>query len=190
MASQHDENIDFDSSFEVVEDEQFEKVESVDDTKSESFQFVSISGQKTKAIDIETYEDSIPILTSIVGKWKPISCENLEDYFKMHNMTELSELAWQHGEVCYEMKGGMLHVHTQLLNKPLSASVFKLQNPVENGISSVICYVEKNILKTVCTNPSDGKETWRVERFVKNGRLVIKNTYGEFKCERIYQRVN
>ncbi|UMM18889.1 hypothetical protein L5515_014750 [Caenorhabditis briggsae] len=181
VVSAFDENIDYDSSFEVVEDEQL---------KSESFQFVITKGGETNTINIESAEDSAPILTSIIGKWKPISSDNLEDYFKRNNMTELNELAWQHGIVCYELKGGLLHVHTELLNKKLSASVFKLNDTVNSGHNSVVSLVENNSLNTVCTHPSeDGKELWKVERFIKNGKLVIINQHGGFKCERTYQRV-
>ena len=49
-----DENIDYDSSFEVVDEDTIEKIESLDETKSESFQFMSATGDATKEANIDS----------------------------------------------------------------------------------------------------------------------------------------
>uniref|UniRef100_A0A1I7TSS8 FABP domain-containing protein n=1 Tax=Caenorhabditis tropicalis TaxID=1561998 RepID=A0A1I7TSS8_9PELO len=182
----HDENIDYDSSFELVDEE---KIDTLDDTKSESFQFVSSKGETTNEVNIDSNENSIPIVTSIVGKWKPVSSKNLETYCKSQQLGELAEMAWKHGIVCYEVKDGIVHVHTELLDKKLNFNTFNLGVRIEKGQSSVICRIENNKLNTFCTKLIDGTELWRVERFIQNGKLVILNQFGEIKCERYYERI-
>ncbi|KAF1766065.1 hypothetical protein GCK72_006021 [Caenorhabditis remanei] len=183
-----DENIDYDSSFEVVDENTIEKIESLDETKSESFQFMSATGDATKEANIDSNEDSTPITTAIIGKWKPISSENLEDYFKVSNLSEICELAWEHGIVCYEMKDGDLHAHTQLYNKNLNATVLEVGQKIQNKNGTMDCHVENNSLNSIYF--SEEKELWKVERFIKSGQLVIINKREQLQwCKRTYERV-
>lgn len=166
--SRNDAEINCDSSFEVVEKDELLEL-------SESFQSV-------------TNDDTIPITTSILGKWKPISYENLEEYHELQKTPKDNQIAGETSAMIYIEKNGLIHAYSEHNNKIRTTIVYNIGVHITKDNESTVTQVENNSLNTICVNLSDGKEKWRVERFVKNGSLIVVNHDGEAKCERIFKR--
>ncbi|CAL2033414.1 unnamed protein product [Caenorhabditis brenneri] len=183
-----DPDIDYDTSFEVIEtEEKFDVIEMLDDKNSENFQLISKKGETEREVNVD--EDSMPILKSILGKWKPISSANLDEYAKYIGLNETETSIWKNGIMFYELKDGSLDYHIIIQSKIVQSAGFKINGQLIDQNDKFVYQVENNILKTICTNLLDGKEYWRIERFVKNGELNIVNDHGNFRCERKFQRI-
>lgn len=126
----------------------------------------------------------------MIGKWKLASSENLQEYFTLEKFPEITQMAWEHGITCYKMNGNQLHVHTDLLGKSLIPTIFEFDKPIARDDNAVSTHAEGNMMSTICKRIADGSIVWKVERLIKNGNLVVFNSRGNFRCKRVYKRVN